>query len=133
MKASVPSPREVLMSGVDLVHNTLISNLQRLEDYLQRQLDDDVEMTDCSSFAAAKKEEETRPPLNFDEDSQDDEDDVGDMLAMKFDKRGGRHGERSSSDDSVPQSPPSQAQEESKKEGPEKVSTIENDTVHWLT
>ena len=124
MKASVPSPREVLMSGVDLVHNTLISNLQRLEDYLQRQLDDDVEMTEYSTFAAAKKEEEARPPLNFDEDSQDDEDGVGDTLAMKFDKRGGRPGERSSSDDSVPQSPPSQAQEESKKEEPEKVSTI---------
>ena len=75
-------------------------------------------MTEYSQAAS-----EQRPPLNFDDedDSQDENEndeekseDGDDSLAMKFDKQG--------ENDCTPQSPPSYAQEEAKKEEPEKVS-----------
>ena len=123
--ASEPvSKREIIMNGLNMVQSALLGNLQRLEDYLQSQLNDDVEMIEYNSQAASGSTEQ-RPPLNFDdEDSQDDvendeenNEDGDDTLAMKFDKQG--------ENDCVPQSPPSQAQEEAKKEEPEKVSAAE--------
>ena len=48
--ASEPvSKREIIMNGLNMVQSALLGNLQRLEDYLQSQLNDDVEMIEYNS------------------------------------------------------------------------------------
>ena len=84
-----------MLGSIDYVKESVISQLQNLEDYLQIQLDD-VEMTEYNSAAE-------KPPLNFDEDSCDDE--QCDVLSMKFDKQASANGNAKgiqSEDESVP-------------------------------
>ena len=90
------TPRELLLNGLEMVKSTIIGSLQKVEDGLEKYLIDDQLPTEAES---------PRPALNFDQDSEDD---VEDALTMAFEKQpsGGKQG-NSSSDDSVPQSPPS--------------------------
>lgn len=56
------SKRAVLMGALDLAREGVLSQLQKLEDYLQSNLEDSTEMEEV-------KKEVARPKLNFDEDS----------------------------------------------------------------
>ena len=90
------SSRQLILSGIDFVQSALLTRLQKVEDYLHASLVDDTVKTNPTNGYE-------RPPLNFDESSDEDN-------TMAFDSRPPPRKSSSSDNDSVPQSPPSQVE-----------------------